>query len=117
MYHYTTVDGYKAIASQPDWTFKAAKPPGPHPFGAYFTPLPPTTPRLCTKLLIPRRKAEFVFEFADAGDLRPIAGDRGRHSFHSIDDYVVARAADRQVFAGRSDQHPSIAGGTAGGEL
>lgn len=26
---------------------------GPHPVGAYFTPLPPHTADLCTKLLIP----------------------------------------------------------------
>lgn len=56
MIHYTDGDGFKAISSQVDWTFKAAKPPGPHPVGAYFTPLSPHTADLCTKLMIPRRK-------------------------------------------------------------
>ena len=112
MYHYTTVDGYKAISSQPDWLFRAAKPLGPHPAGAYFTPLPPTTPRLCTKLLIPRRKVEYVFEFSGDDGLRPIEGDRGLHAVFSPTDYHVTRAGGRQAYAGPSDAHSTKGGDT-----
>jgi hypothetical protein len=114
MYHYTTVDGYKAISSQPDWTFKAAKPPGPHPVGAYFTTLPPGTRRLCTKLRIPRRKVEFVFEFTGGEDLEPIDDGlgRGHHVYYSPTDYTVPRANDRQTFAGRASDHSGGSGTT-----
>jgi hypothetical protein len=109
-YHYTTVDGHKAISSQPDWTFRAAKPPGPHPFGAYFTALPPSTPRLCSKLLIPRVKVECVFEFTGGEALLPIEGGRGQHIVYSPVDYVVPRASGRQSYAGRTSEHPAISG-------
>ena len=110
-YHYTTVDGYKAISSQLDWTFRAAKPPGPHPVGAYFTLLPPNTLRLCSKLLIPRAKVECVFEFSGGEDLLPLDGGRGQHIVYSPADYMVSRASGRQSYAGRSNEHPTVARG------
>lgn len=55
LYHYTDRDGYNAIVSQPIWRFVASQPPGDHPFGAYFTDLPPTTKNLANRLRIPRR--------------------------------------------------------------
>jgi len=110
-YHYTTPSGHKAISSQPDWKFRASKPPGPHPIGAYFTPLPPNTPRLCSKLLIPREKVEFVFEFTGGEELLPIEGGRGQHIVYSPVDYIVARADGRQSYSGRSENHILAAGG------
>jgi hypothetical protein len=110
-YHYTTMNGHKAISSQPDWTFLASKPPGPHPFGAYFTPLPPSTPRLCTKLLIPRAKVECVFEFTGGEDLLPVEGGRGQHVLYSPNDYVVPRAGGRQLYSGQTNEHPAVTGG------
>lgn len=89
MIHYTDRDGHNAIAATPTWTFRAQKPPGPHPAGAYFTTLAPTTPYLASRLRIPRRKVEYMFEFADAGDLQPLPGGRGRYIFFSESDYNV----------------------------
>ncbi len=109
MYHYTTVDGYKAISSQPDWVFKAAKPPGPHPVGAYFTPLPPGATDLCTRLLIPRRKVEYTFEFAREDGLRTIRGRRRIDVFYSPTDYVVNRTGGLQRYAGPAAAHPQPA--------
>lgn len=104
MYHYTNDKGYKAIASQVDWTFKAVKPPGPHPIGAYFTPLPPDTPDLCTMLLIPKHKTEYLFEFSGAEGLIPLDGGkgRGRHVLYSGRDYVVVQ--QRQIRKGKSEE-------------
>lgn len=95
MFHYTDRDGYNAIVSQPTWRFKAAQPPGDHPFGAYFTDLPPTTPNLAKRLGVPRRKLAYDFEFVDAGDLTPLPGKRGDHIFYSPGDYDVVR--ERQI--------------------
>jgi len=78
MYHYTNNDGFKAISSQVDWRFKAQKPPGPHPVGAYFTQLPPDMPDICAKLLIPRTKVEYLFEFTGDSGLTPLDGGKGR---------------------------------------
>ena len=102
MYHYTNDEGFKAIASQADWRFKAFQPPGPHPKGAYFTTLPPDTLDLCAKLLIPKRKTEYLFEFAGGEDLKPLDGGRGRgrHVFYSPADYVVPPS--RQQYKGKS---------------
>ena len=111
IFHYTTVNGHKAISSQPDWTFRAPKPRGPHPFGAYFTPLPPSSSRLCSKLLIPRVKVECVFEFTGGEDLLPVEGGRGQHIVYSPVDYVVARIGGRQTYDGRTIEHPTAAGG------
>jgi len=72
MNHFTDKPGHDAISSQPDWCFKASRPPGGHPQGAYFTTLESTAPNLAMRLRIPREKLAFVFQFADAGDLAPL---------------------------------------------
>jgi hypothetical protein len=71
------------------WNFKAAQPPGDHPFGAYFTTLTETTPLLARRLRIPKEKVEYVFSFADVGDLKKLRGDRGEISRYSPADYPV----------------------------
>jgi len=97
-FHYTDDDGHKAISSQPVWHFKAAQPPGDHPFGAYFTTLRPETAKLALRLRIPKSKLEFAFCFQDAGDLVRLRGGRGRYISYSPEDYAVAE--DRQVATG-----------------
>jgi NAD dependent epimerase/dehydratase family enzyme len=44
LFHCTDLAGYKAIRSRVDWRFLASQPLGPHPFGAFFTPLNATAP-------------------------------------------------------------------------
>jgi hypothetical protein len=87
--HYTDKKGFNAIRSQPTWLFKAAQPPGDHPFGAYFTPLPETTPLLARRLRISREKVAYIFSFHDSGDLKKLRGDRGEISYYSPKDYSV----------------------------
>jgi hypothetical protein len=101
--HYTDRTGYNGIRAAPDWRFKASQPPDPagHPFGAYFTTLPPDTRNLAIRLRIPRAKTEYVFSFLDANDLTPIDGDRGEFIFYSPMDYFVAR--ERQTYHGKRD--------------
>ncbi len=105
MYHYTTDVGFKAIRSQVEWKFKAAKPPGPHPYGAYFTPLRPDAADLCTKLLIPKVKTEYVFEFSGDEGLEKLDNGkgRGRHISYSPVDYLVSDA--RQKYSGKSKDY------------
>ena len=74
-----------------DWTFKAHKPPGPHPNAAYFTTLPPDTRNLANRLRIPASKIDYVFCFIDVGDLTPLPGDRGSYIFFFRGDYVVTK--------------------------
>lgn len=96
MFHYTNEKGHKAVSSQPTWLFKASKPPGDHPAGAYFTNLPPETPNLAKRLFIRggAEKTAFVFSFSGGDDLRPLAGGRGQFIFYSEEDYLVEK--DRQ---------------------
>jgi len=105
MYHHTDDGGFKAIASQVEWRFKVAQPPGSFPKGAYFTTLPPHTVDLCTKLLIPKRKTEFLFEFSGDDGLRRLddGKGRGRYVFYSAADYIVAR--QRQQYKGKSEAY------------
>ena len=100
MNHFTDKSGYNAISSQPDWCFKASKPPADHPVGAYFTTLAPQSPNLAVRLRIPREKLKFVFQFFDAGDLLPLEGGRGAYIFYSPSDYVVVES--RQRFKGET---------------
>jgi hypothetical protein len=100
MYHFTDKDGFNAIRAAPTWLFRASQPPGNRPFGAYFTTLPPGTPRLATRLGIPRRKLEYVFSFTGGEDLIPLDGDRGEWVFYSRTDYAVVR--ERQLFHGEA---------------
>ncbi len=73
--------------------FKAFKPRGDHPLGAYFTTLPPGTPCLAKRLFIRGaiEKIEFVFCFGGGDDLKPLPGGRGAFVFYSPDDYPVDR--------------------------
>ncbi len=91
MYHYTNKKGFNSIRSSPTWRFIATKPPGEHPVGAYFTNLPCDTPRLATRLRIPRDKISFLFEVEDDETLISIPGGRGKYIFYSTDDYLVEK--------------------------
>lgn len=88
-HHYTDTVGFHAVRSQVVWNFQASQPPGQHPFGAYFTTLPPETKNLARKLGIPVSKLAYVFRFVDAGDLTPLPGGRGDYVFYSPVDYPV----------------------------
>lgn len=94
LFHYTNDDGYKAISSQPTWVFRASKPPGDHPKGAYFTSLPPGTKNLAKRLFVRggADKVHFVFSFRGADDLTPLEGGRGEFIFYSRDDYLVEKS-------------------------
>lgn len=102
MFHYTNDKGYKSISSQQTWVFKAAKPPGDHPKGAYFTNLPPGTRSLAKKLFVRgcADKITFVFCFGGGDDLKPLKGGRGAFIFYSEDDYSVEK--ERQGPQGRT---------------
>ena len=103
MNHFTNKAGWKGIRSAPTWLFRAADPPPEeHPFGAYFTTLPRSTPRLAMRLRVPRTKIEYVFEFQDAGDLRPLRGFRGAYVFYSPEDYPVS--PERQGYDGPTEE-------------
>ena len=73
IFHYTNDVGFKAISSQRIWVFRASRPPGDHPVGAYFTTLNPDSIYLATRLRIPNDKLLFVFCFADNSDLTRLA--------------------------------------------
>ena len=101
LFHYTDTAGYDGIRSSRVWRFRAAKPPGEHPVGAYFTDYDERTPLLAQKLRIPRSKLEFFFAFQEAGDMRSLPGGRGRHIFYSVEDYIVDEP--RQVRQGPTE--------------
>jgi hypothetical protein len=84
VFHYTNSTGYKAISSQPIWVFKASKPPGGHPVGAYFTNLPPGTKNLAKRLFVrgAADKVGFVFCFSGGDELTPLDGGRGDFIFY-----------------------------------
>lgn len=98
MNHFTNKSGYNAIRAASPWLFRAAQPPGDHPVGAYFTTLARGTKNLAQRLLIPKEKTEFVFEFADTGELVPLPGGRGYFIFYSPTDYSVPKS--RQEYHG-----------------
>lgn len=108
LFHYTDGEGFKAVSSQVEWCFRAGAPPADHPFGAYFTALPPGERKLAKHLGIPKRKLEYVFCFFDSGDLRSIDGDRGRRRFslYSPTDYLVGR--HRQVYCGLTSEYGEV---------
>ena len=89
MIHYTNSEGHKSIGSQVTWIFRAGQPPANHPFGAYFTDLPPDTNNLAYRLRVPKSKVEFMFQFKDIGDLKPLPGGRGAHIFYYPGDYAI----------------------------
>jgi len=98
MLHYTDVAGFKAIGSQMNWMFKAGRPPGGRPFGAYFTTLRPDAHRFSARTRIPKAKQDFVFSFNGQDGLEPMDGGKGEFIFLSQIDYTVV--LDRQVFHG-----------------
>ena len=100
MQHYTNKTGYDGIGCRRDWRFLAGKPPGGHPIGAYFTSLGPETRDLAQKLMIPRSKLMFRFDFTGDEGLEPLRGGRGAFVFFSRVDYVVT--PPRQVFKGET---------------
>lgn len=100
MFHYTDAEGFKAIASQVDWTFKASPPPGEREFGAYFTHLRPDANRFSARTRIPVMKQAFIFVFTGDEGLRPMRGGRGRDVFLSPVDYIVTKSSMRQVACG-----------------
>jgi hypothetical protein len=103
MYHYTDKSGYNRIKAEVDWRFKAHRPrprDSDHPFGVYFTPLPPGTRHLSRRLSVPKRKLLYILAFEDAGDLTPLRGRRREQIFYSTTDYVVVRARQRHSDSG-----------------
>jgi hypothetical protein len=98
MNHFTNKDGFNGISASLTWLFRAWKPPGPHPVGAYFTTLDADAPRLAARLRIPREKLAFVFIFLGTGGLEAIGGGRGKYVFFSREDYEVVRS--RQLECG-----------------
>ena len=100
MFHYTNTRGYSAISSQPIWVFKASRPPGSHPEGAYFTNLPPGTINLGKRIFVRgcRDKLEYLFHFSGDEGLRPLPGGRGEVIFYSPIDYPVGPS--RQITRG-----------------
>lgn len=106
MFHYTDDTGFKAIAPQPAWKFKAFEPKGPHPDGAYFTSLPPVTPNLAKRLRVPKTKLTWLFEFLGQQGLVPMDGGKGRgqYIFYSPSDYHVDPT--RQRYRGPTREYP-----------
>jgi hypothetical protein len=104
LYHYTNAKGYKAINSQQTWLFKASKPPGDHPQGAYFTSLAPGTRNLAKKLFVRgcADKITFVFAFSGGDDLTRLEGGRGAFVFYSVSDYSVEK--ERQGLHGLTEK-------------
>lgn len=100
LFHYTDSSDYNAIRAEVTWRFLAQKPPGDHPVGAYFTNLPPDTPKLAKRLRIPRSKLAFAFVFADVDDLESLDGGRGDFIVYSPADYLVV--SERQIDSGPS---------------
>ena len=104
MFHYTNEAGYKAISSQVVWLFKALKPPGEHPRGAYFTTLPPGTKNLGKRLFVrgAAEKTAFVFSFSGGEELLRLPGGRGAYICYSKEDYPVEK--ERQGPHGRTEE-------------
>lgn len=104
LFHYINDKGYKAISSQVKWLFKASKPPGYHPKGAYFTTLAPGTKNLAKRLFVRgcADKINFVFSFSGGDGLTPLEGGRGAFIFYSVDDYPVEK--ERQGPHGRTEK-------------
>jgi len=100
MNHFTDTKGYNGIRAFSIWRFRAAKPPGLRPFGAYFTTLSAQTRKLAKRLGIPKSKVEYVFSFIDRGDLKPLPGGRGAYISYSPTDYDVE--PDRQLVHGKA---------------
>ena len=110
MNHFTNKAGFHGIRSAQPWLFRAHQPPATYnPPGAYFTTWGPKEKDLARKLRVPRAKLEYLFAFADVGDLTPIPGGRGRLGtlFYAPKDYPVQE--DRQEYSGESSDYPGKA--------
>jgi len=98
IYHYTDKKGFDRIRATVDWCFLAGQPvPRDHPFGAYFTTMPPGTRNLALRIRVPNNKITHLFSFLDVGDLTRLRGGRGQYVFYSSNDYTVVKK--RQVLA------------------
>ena len=104
IFHYTDADGLKAIASQQTWLFRAAKPPGDRPVGAYFTRLLPDDSKLAAGTRLPKRKRQYVLAFDGSEGLRPVPGGKGRYNLWTDQDYEVT--PDRQRYGGPAEDLP-----------
>lgn len=102
--HYTDVDGFKAISSQKEWTFKAAQPRGENEFGAYFTTLPPDAHHLVARTMISAVKKDYVFAFVGAEGLQHKRGGKGKYILWTPENYMVDQT--RQMYAGPSENLP-----------
>ncbi len=100
-FHYTDKQGWNAIRSQKEWTFKASQPNDrERPVGAYFTDIEPTEANLRTlhkRIRIPKVKQEYVFWFEGREGLTQLFDGRGRDKriFFSSVDYCVTEARQR----------------------
>jgi hypothetical protein len=104
MFHYADGDGYKAVVSQVDWTFKRSQPPGDNECGVYFTALRPSDHRLSARTRIPKAQQEFVFAFRGDDGLERKRGGKGAYIFWTSKDYVVVES--RQVYHGPTEDLP-----------
>ena len=96
LFHYTNKKGWNGIQSQRTWLFRAVAPACGHPTGAYFTTWPPDDPKLATRLRVPKKKLEYLFEFLSKDELTPLEGGRGRGIVYSPEDYSVAEPQQRR---------------------
>ena len=102
--HYTDADGYKAIASQQVWTFKAQQPKGGRPYGVYFTRLLPDDNKLPAGTMLPKAKREYVLVFVDEAGLEPVPGGKGDYNLFTNGDYLID--TDRQRYKGLAKDLP-----------
>ncbi len=106
-FHYTDRQGWDAIRSQIEWTFKAGQPNDrARPVGAYFTDIEPTEENLRTlhkRLRVPKLKQEYVFSFDGRENLTQLFRGRGRDKriFFSPVDYRVTES--RQQYCDKTD--------------
>jgi hypothetical protein len=98
MNHFTDRNGWNAIRASSPWCFRARKPRGGRPVGAYFTTIHPTAVNFFKITRVPVHKQRYMFSFVDVGDLTPRRGPLGRYVFFSPRDYLVA--GYRQLYEG-----------------
>jgi hypothetical protein len=104
VFHSTDADGWKMIRSQKVWVFKADKPKGGRPFGAYFTRLLPDDNKFAAGTRVPVDKRDYVFAFEGEDGLEPVKGGKGDYNLLTDSDYEVP--PDRQRYEGRLKDLP-----------